>query len=156
MDVRLYFSPIKATRGYWPAIDPLHSASTFLDPTIIDKRHFDLATAVRDTLQESHDLMADARYFELMALGARSEALHYMDGVREDRLKALDDSGRRTVARAERLDAFFTQPFIISEAFTKMPGQTVSLAQTLDGVEAILRGGHDDDDVADLMWRGAI
>lgn len=156
MDVRLYFSPIKATRGYWPAIDPLHSASAFLDPSVIEKRHYDLATAVRESLQQAHDLMADARYYELMALGARSEAVQYMDGVREDRLKELDDAGRQTVARAERIDAFFTQPFIISEAFTKMPGQTVSLASTLDGVEAILRGDLDDTDVSSLMWKGAI
>lgn len=156
LDARLYFSPIKAWKGEWPAIDPLHSTSKFLSKEVLQTRHFDVATAVRETLQQAHDLMADARFYELVALGAAREALDYFKDMRREKLKSLTDEEQSIVRRAERLDAFFAQPFIIAAEYTGKLGETVPLSATLDGAEAILSGDHDETPVSDIAFRGAL
>lgn len=156
LDARLYFSPIAAMKGHWPSIDPLHCYSVSATAKVLEPRHIDLVAKVRETLQGARDILCDVRFYELVALGARQEAMRYYKTRREDCLKTLSEEDRVGVHRAERLEAFFTQPFLTTEEFTGKNGEVVTLAQTLDGVEAILGGKFDDVKVADLILRGAI
>ena len=156
LDVRIFFSPILAMRGYWPSIDPLHCYSVNRSSSALDPRHAELAESARTTLQNAHDLLADAHFYELVALGARQEAMRHYQTRRDEGLTSLSEAERLSIHRADRLQAFFTQPFLISEEFSGTAGEVVTLAQTLDGIEAILRGDHDGKDASKLMMRGAI
>ena len=156
LDVRVYFSPVKAWQGLWPAIDPMHSISTYLKPENVDARHYEVATKVMEILGKAHDLMSDARYFELMALGAAAEAQAHYQTMRKERLKTMSSQDATTLARAERLDAFFAQPFIVAESHTGKKGEHVPFAATLDGAEAIVKGDHDETPRKDLLFRGAL
>jgi F-type H+-transporting ATPase subunit beta len=109
----------RASQGLYPAIDPLQSSSKMLAPGIVGERHVRVARRVRQTLAE---------YEEIKDIIA-------MLGL--DQLSAAD---RDTVARARRLERFMTQPFFTTEAFTGKPGHRLTLEQTLDGCERILRG----------------
>ncbi len=107
----------RASEGLYPAVDPLASASVMLTPSVVGQRHYDIARAVRRTLAE---------YEELRDIIA-------MLGLEE-----LSSTDRATVARARRLERFLTQPFFTTETFSGTPGKLVSIADTLDGCEAIL------------------
>ncbi len=107
----------RAGEGLYPAIDPLASGSTMLNPRIVGERHYRLAREVRRVL---------ATYEELKDIIA-------MLGLEE-----LSREDRRTVFRARRLERFLTQPFYSTEQFTGMTGRMVSLEGTLEGCEAIL------------------
>jgi len=107
----------RASEGLYPAVDPLASASVMLTPSVVGQRHYDIARTVRSTLAE---------YDELRDIIA-------MLGLEE-----LSSADRLTVARARRLERFLTQPFVTTEAFSGMKGQTVPIAATLDGCETIL------------------
>jgi F-type H+-transporting ATPase subunit beta len=114
----------RASEGLFPAVDPLQSSSKMATPGIVGKRHYDLAQDIRRTM---------AQYAQLKDIIA-------MLGLEQ---LSLDD--RKVVARARRLDRFLTQPFYATEQFSSIPGQAVSLADSLAGCEAILR-----DEFADL------
>ncbi len=107
----------RASEGLYPAVDPLASASVMLTPAVVGQRHYDIARGVRRTLAE---------YEELRDIIA-------MLGIEE--LSAHD---RAIVARARRLERFLTQPFFTTGAAAGTAGRLVSLADTLDGCEAIL------------------
>jgi F-type H+/Na+-transporting ATPase subunit beta len=107
----------RASEGLYPAIDPLVSTSVMLTPSVVGQRHNDIARAVRRTLADYEDLR------DIIA----------MLGLEE--LSAAD---RAIVARARRLERFLTQPFFTTEAFSNTKGENVTLAQTLDGCEALL------------------
>lgn len=125
----------RASEGLYPAVDPLASSSVMLTPAVVGQRHYDIARAVRSTLAE---------YEELRDIIA-------MLGLEE--LSAAD---RAVVARARRLERFLTQPFSVAESFSGTPGQRVSIAQTLDGCEAILQQTHFNDKEMDYYMIGAL
>jgi F-type H+-transporting ATPase subunit beta len=112
-----------AAEGFYPAIDPLASSSVLLDPLVVGEAHYIVAERARETLARFADLK------DIIALL----------GVDE-----LGASDRLVVARARRLQRFLSQPFVVTEAFTGMPGRSVSRADTLSGCAAILDGEADD------------
>ena len=122
-DSRVMLSRRLAAEGFYPAVDPLASTSVLLDPDLVGRRHDELAERCRETL---------ARFKEL-------EDIIALLGVEE-----LGTADRLVVARARRLQRFLTQPFLATEAFTGTAGRSVALADTLDGVAAILDGHTDD------------
>jgi F-type H+-transporting ATPase subunit beta len=108
----------RASEGLYPAIDPLQSGSKMATPGVIGQRHYGIAHEIRRTL---------AQYAELKDIIA-------MLG-----LEQLSPEDRAIVARARRLERFFTQPFFTTEQFTGIKGKLVSLEEALDGCERILR-----------------
>jgi F-type H+/Na+-transporting ATPase subunit beta len=125
----------RASEGLFPAVDPLQSSSKMATPGIVGRRHYDLAQEIRRTL---------AQYAQLQDIIA-------MLG-----LEQLSQEDRKVVARARRLDRFLTQPFFATEQFSAIPGQTVSLADALEGCEAILRDELADVPEAALYMIGSI
>jgi F-type H+-transporting ATPase subunit beta len=122
LDSSIVLSRDMVAQGLYPAIDPLNSASTLLDPRVIGREHYETAEEVRKTL---------ARYRELQEIIS-------LLGVEE-----LSASDRLIVERARRLERFLTQPFHATEQFTGIPGRSVPIAETLKGCQAILNGEGD-------------
>jgi F-type H+/Na+-transporting ATPase subunit beta len=112
-----------ASEGMYPAVDPLASTSSLLDPRLVSEAHYRTAQDVRKTI---------AHYRELQEIIA-------LLGIEE--LSAAD---RTVVKRARRLMRFLTQPFMVTEAFTGKQGRAVELEETLAGCRAILSGEADD------------
>jgi F-type H+-transporting ATPase subunit beta len=112
-----------ASRGLFPAVDPLASTSRILDPNIVGQEHYEVAQEVKRVLQRYKDLQ------DIIAIL----------GVDE-----LSDEDKLTVARARKIEQFFSQPFNVGEAFTGRPGRRVSLKDTIRGFKEILEGKHDD------------
>lgn len=112
-----------AAKGIYPAVDPLGSTSTMLQPNIVGKEHYDTARAVQSTLQ---------RYKELQDIIA-------ILGLDE-----LSEEDRLTVARARKIERFLSQPFFVAEVFTGSPGKYVKLEDTIKGFQRILSGELDD------------
>jgi F-type H+-transporting ATPase subunit beta len=125
----------RASEGLFPAVDPLQSSSKMATPGIVGHRHYDLAQEIRRTM---------AQYAQLKDIIA-------MLG-----LEQLSRDDRKIVARARRLDRFLTQPFFATEQFSSIAGQTVSLADSLEGCEAILRDQFAEVPEAALYMIGAI
>lgn len=122
LDASIVLSRDMASEAMYPAVDPLASTSTLLDPRLVGERHYRVAQSVRQTI---------AHYRELQEIIA-------LLGVEE--LSAAD---RQAVQRARRLMRFLTQPFMVTVAFTGKEGRTVEVADTLDGCCAILDGEAD-------------
>jgi len=135
IDAALVLSREVAAQGLYPAVDPLASSSKAMDVGIVGERHYGVAQAVRRLL---------GRYAELRDIIS-------MLGI--DELTAED---RLVVSRARRLRNFLTQPFFVTEAFTGTPGQSVPLAETLAGAEAILAGTCDGLTEDQLFMIGAL
>ena len=112
-----------ASKGIYPAVDPLTSTSTMLQPSIVGAEHYDTARAVQSTLQ---------RYKELQDIIA---ILGLDELAEEDRL---------IVSRARKVERFLSQPFFVAEVFTGSPGKYVKLEDTIKGFKAILNGELDD------------
>ncbi len=112
-----------AAKGIYPAVDPLTSTSTMLQPAIVGADHYDTARAVQSTLQ---------RYKELQDIIA---ILGLDELAEEDRL---------IVSRARKVERFLSQPFFVAEVFTGSPGKYVKLEDTIKGFKAILNGELDD------------
>ncbi|AOW99426.1 F0F1 ATP synthase subunit beta [Moorena producens PAL-8-15-08-1] len=112
-----------ASKGIYPAVDPLDSNSTMLQPSIVGEDHYGTARSVQATLQ---------RYKELQDI----IAILGLDELSED--------DRLTVARARKIERFLSQPFFVAEVFTGSPGQYVSLDDTIKGFQMILKGELDD------------
>lgn len=108
--------------GIYPAVDPLASSSSALDPKIVGKDHYEVARDVQKTLQ---------RYKELQDIIA-------ILGIEE-----LSADDRQTVDRARRIQRFLSQPFFVAEAFTGASGKYVSLPDTIKGFREILDGKYD-------------
>ncbi len=123
LDTTVILSRAQASRGIYPAVDPLRSASKLMDRHTLGDRHYAVAEAVREAL---------ARYAEL-------EDIITMLGIEE-----LSPKDRLTVMRARKLQRYLTQPFWVTAAYTGMKGQSVKLADTLDDCEALLRGDYDE------------
>ena len=124
-----------ASQGLYPAIDPLQSRSKMLSPGLVGERHYITARNVRQTLAEYDDLK------DIIA----------MLGLEE-----LSKKDQATVFRARRLERFLTQPFYSTEQFTGNPGKAVSLADTIDGCEQILKDAFADRHERSLYMIGAI
>jgi F-type H+/Na+-transporting ATPase subunit beta len=112
-----------AAKGIYPAVDPLTSTSTMLQPSIVGAEHYNTARAVQSTLQ---------RYKELQDIIA---ILGLDELAEEDRL---------IVSRARKVERFLSQPFFVAEVFTGSPGKYVKLEDTIKGFQAILNGELDD------------
>ncbi len=123
MDSIIMLSRKLAAEAFYPAIDPLASSSVLLDPLVVGEEHYALAERAREAL---------ARFEELRDIIA-------LLGVEE-----LGADDRLIVKRARRLERFLSQPFVVTEAFTGTPGESVSRADTLAGCKAILDGEADD------------
>jgi F-type H+/Na+-transporting ATPase subunit beta len=112
-----------ASKGIYPAVDPLDSASTMLQASIVGAEHYDTARAVQSILQ---------RYKELQDI----IAILGLDELSED--------DRLVVARSRKIERFLSQPFFVAEVFTGSPGKYVSLEKTIAGFKKILSGELDD------------
>ncbi|WP_204153266.1 F0F1 ATP synthase subunit beta [Leptolyngbya sp. CCY15150] len=112
-----------ASKGIYPAVDPLDSASTMLQPSIVGEEHYQTARNVQSTLQ---------RYKELQDIIA-------ILGLDE-----LSEEDRLIVARARKIERFLSQPFFVAEVFTGSPGKYVKLEDTIKGFNMILGGELDD------------
>src|SRR5579863_5846123 len=122
LDSSIVLSRDMASEGMYPAVDPLASTSSLLDPRLVGDAHYRVAQDVRKAIAHYRDLQ------EIIALL----------GIEE-----LSASDRQTVKRARRLMRFLTQPFLVTVAFTGKPGRSVELASTLAGCRAILDGEAD-------------
>jgi len=111
-----------ASKGIYPAVDPLDSNSTMLQPSIVGDEHYNTARAVQSTLQ---------RYKELQDIIA-------ILGLDE-----LSEEDRVTVDRARKIERFLSQPFFVAEVFTGSPGKYVTLQDTIKGFQRILSGELD-------------
>lgn len=123
LDSSIVLSREMAAEGMYPAVDPLASTSSLLDPRLVGEAHYRTAQDVRKTI---------AHYREL-------EEIIALLGIEE-----LSASDRTIVKRARRLMRFLTQPFMVTEAFTGKPGRAVEIEATIAGCQAILAGDTDD------------
>jgi len=123
LDATTVLSRNLAAKGIYPAVDPLDSTSTMLQPGIVSDEHYEVAENVKETLQ---------RYKELQDIIA-------ILGIDE-----LSEEDRLTVARARKVERFLSQPFFVAEIFTGSPGKYVSLEDTIKGFTMILGGDLDD------------
>ena len=123
LDATTVLSRGLASKGIYPAVDPLDSTSTMLQPEIVGDLHYDTAQRIKETLQ---------RYKELQDIIA-------ILGLDE-----LSEEDRLVVARARKVERFLSQPFFVAEIFTGSPGKYVSLADALTGFNDVLDGKYDD------------
>jgi len=123
LDSTVVLSRDIASKGIYPAIDPLDSTSRQLDPLIIGQEHYDCARGVQTVLQ---------RYKELKDIIA-------ILGMDE-----LSEEDKQTVTRARKIERFLSQPFHVAEIFTGAPGKYVSLKDTISGFLGLLGGDYDD------------
>jgi F-type H+-transporting ATPase subunit beta len=122
LDATTVLSRGLASKGIYPAVDPLDSTSTMLQPSVVGEEHYSTARAVQATLQ---------RYKELQDI----IAILGLDELSED--------DRLTVARARKIERFLSQPFFVAEVFTGSPGKYVPLEKTIKGFQKILSGELD-------------
>jgi len=122
LDATVVLSRNIAELGIYPAVDPLDSTSRQLDPLVVGQEHYEVARAVQGTLQ---------RYKELKDIIA-------ILGMDE-----LSEEDKATVARARKVERFFSQPFYVAEVFTGSPGKYVSLKETIRGFKGIVEGDYD-------------
>jgi len=123
LDATTVLSRNLAAKGIYPAVDPLDSTSTMLQPGIVSETHYEIAETVKETLQ---------RYKELQDIIA-------ILGIDE-----LSEEDRLTVARARKVERFLSQPFFVAEIFTGSPGKYVSLEDTIKGFTMVLKGELDE------------
>jgi F-type H+-transporting ATPase subunit beta len=121
--------------GIYPAVDPLDSASTILDPLIVGEEHYAVARGVQRILQRYKDLQ------DIIAIM----------GIEE-----LSDDDKLIVTRARKIQRFLSQPFFVAEVFTGNKGKYVSLADTVRSFKEILDGLHDDKPESAFYMKGSI
>mgnify|MGYP001794020229 FL=1 len=123
LDATTVLSRGLASKGIYPAVDPLDSTSTMLQPEIVGDEHYGTAQKVKEILQ---------KYKELQDIIA-------ILGIDE-----LSEDDKLAVARARKVERFLSQPFFVAEVFTGSPGKYVSLADSIKGFNMILNGELDD------------
>jgi F-type H+/Na+-transporting ATPase subunit beta len=121
--------------GIYPAVDPLASTSRILDPRIVGQEHYDVAQAVKKTLQSYKDLQ------DIIAILGIDE---------------LSEDQKLTVARARKMQRFLSQPFHVAEQFTGAQGRYVKIADTVKGFKEIVEGKHDDIPEQAFYMKGGI
>lgn len=122
LDSTVVLSRALTELGIYPAVDPLDSSSTILDPHIVGQEHYDVARGVQKTLQRYKDLQ------DIIAILGMEE---------------LPEDDKVIVGRARRIQRFLSQPFSVAEIFTGTPGQFVSLKDTVRAFKEILEGKYD-------------
>jgi F-type H+-transporting ATPase subunit beta len=123
LDATTVLSRAISEKGIYPAVDPLDSTSTMLEPGIIGQRHYDVARRVQSTLQRYKDLQ------DIIAIL----------GIEE-----LSEEDRQVVDRARKVERFLSQPFFVAQQFTGLDGRYVKLEETIAAFEEILAGKLDD------------
>ncbi len=122
LDATVVLSRNIASLGIYPAVDPLDSTSRQLDPNVIGHEHYDTARRVQATLQKYKELK------DIIAILGMDE---------------LSEDDKLAVARARKIERFFSQPFHVAEVFTGSPGKYVSLKETIRGFKGIVEGEYD-------------
>ncbi|NLC30615.1 MAG: F0F1 ATP synthase subunit beta [Candidatus Moranbacteria bacterium] len=135
LDSKVVLSRGLSELGIYPAVDPLDSTSTILDPNIVGKEHYRVATEVQRVLQRYKDLK------DIIAILGMEE---------------LSDEDKLTVSRARKIQKFLSQPFFVAEQFTGTPGQYVKIGDTVKGFAMILEGKLDDVDEQEFYMKGGI
>ncbi|MHB1864740.1 MAG: F0F1 ATP synthase subunit beta [Candidatus Saccharimonadales bacterium] len=135
LDSTIVLSRALTEIGIYPAVDPLDSTSTILDPEIVGEEHYNVAREVQRVLQRYKDLQ------DIIAILGMEE---------------LSEEDKQTVARARRIQRFLSQPFFVAEQFTNNPGKYVKLADTISGFKEILDGKHDNKPESAFYLKGSI
>ena len=135
LDATTVLSRSIAELGIYPAVDPLDSTSTMLDPQIIGEEHYNVARGVQQTLQRYKDLQ------DIIAILGIDE---------------LSEEDKLTVGRARRIQRFLSQPFFVAQQFTGIEGQYVKIADTIRGFREIVEGKHDDVPEQAFLLQGTI
>lgn len=123
LDATTELSRAIASKGIYPAVDPLSSSSTILSPDILGDEHYNTARSVQAILQKYKELQ------DIIAILGMDE---------------LSEEDKQVVARARKIEKYLSQPFFVAEQFTGIPGQFVKIEDTIAGFKAILNGECDD------------
>ena len=123
LDATTVLSRDIASKGIYPAVDPLDSTSRILSPDIVGKEHYEVAKGVQQVLQRYRELQ------DIIAIMGMDE---------------LSDDDKLTVYRARKVQNFLSQSFSVAEQFTGLPGKYVPLKETIRGFKMILDGECDD------------
>lgn len=135
LDSTVVLSRSLSELGIYPAVDPLDSSSTVLDPNIVGTEHYEVARGVQKVLQKYKDLQ------DIIAILGMEE---------------LSAEDKVTVQRARKIQRFLSQPFSVAETFTGRPGKYVPLKDTIRSFKDILDGKHDDKDESAFYMVGSI
>ncbi len=135
LDSTIVLNRALTEQGLYPAVDPLDSSSTILDPEIVGEEHYTVAREIQRVLQRYKDLQ------DIIAILGMEE---------------LSDEDKQTVSRARRIQRYLTQPFHVAEVFSGIPGTYVSLKDTIAGFKEILDGKHDDKSENAFYMKGTI
>jgi len=135
LDSTIVLSRALTELGLYPAVDPLDSTSTILDPEAVGEEHYQVAREVQRVLQRYKDLQ------DIIAILGMEE---------------LSEEDKKLVARARRIQRFLTQPFHVGEVFTNIPGIYVPISETIQGFKEILEGKHDDKSEQAFYMKGKI
>ena len=135
LDATTVLSRDLASLGIYPAVDPLDSTSTMLDPKIVGERHYGVARRVQQTLQRYKDLQ------DIIAILGMDE---------------LSEDDKVVVNRARKIQKFLSQPFFVAAQFTGLVGKYVSLKDTIAGFEEIIDGKLDNISEQDFYMAGGI
>jgi F-type H+-transporting ATPase subunit beta len=135
LDSTIVLSRALSEIGIYPAVDPLDSSSTILDPATVGEEHYQVAREVQRVLQRYKDLQ------DIIAILGMEE---------------LSDTDKQTVARARRIQRFLSQPCFVAEQFTGLAGAYVPIKDTVAGFKEILEGKHDDLPESAFYLKGSI
>ncbi len=135
LDSTVVLSRGLAELGIYPAVDPLDSTSTILDPKIVGQEHYEATRGVQKVLQRYKDLQ------DIIAIL----------GIEE-----LSEEDKLAVNRARKIQKFLSQPFFVAETFTGTPGKYVARAETVRGFKEILEGKHDGKSEQAFYMKGSI
>ncbi len=135
LDSTVVLSRALTELGIYPAVDPLDSSSTILDPNIVGVEHYEVARGVQKTLQRYKDLQ------DIIAILGMEE---------------LPEEDKIIVARARKIQRFLSQPFSVAEIFTGTKGEYVPLKETVKSFKDILAGKYDDKPEASFYMKGSI
>jgi len=135
LDSTVVLSRSLAALAIYPAVDPLDSNSTILDPNIVGKEHYETALGVQQVLQRYKDLQ------DIIAILGMDE---------------LSEEDKIAVSRARKIQKFLSQPFSVAEQFTGSPGKYVKIVDTVRGFKEILEGKHDDKPEQAFYMKGGI
>ncbi len=122
LDATTVLSRAISEKGIYPAVDPLDSTSRILEPEIIGEEHYNVAREVQEILQKYKSLQ------DIIAILGMDE---------------LSEEDKLTVARARKIERFFSQPFHVAEVFTGSPGILVDLNDTIKGFKGLCNGDYD-------------
>jgi F-type H+-transporting ATPase subunit beta len=135
LDATTVLSRAISEMGIYPAVDPLDSNSTMLDPKVVGERHYSVARRVQQTLQKYKDLQ------DIIAILGMDE---------------LSEDDKLVVSRARKVQKFLSQPFFVASQFTGLEGKLVSLKDTISGFEEIIEGKLDHVSEQDFYMCGGI